>query len=150
MRVPVVTASTSERSYDDMRKFWDKNKRLERPLSPHLTIYRPQLTSILSLAHRATGIAMSATVTALAIAFLGLPHDFTHYANFIQDMNLPPYVINGAKYMAVFPFIYHTANGIRHLAWDWATGFKLNTLYKTGYLCVGTSVLLTVLIVHLC
>ena len=35
-------------------------------------------------------------------------------------------------------------------AWDWATGFKLNTLYKTGYLCVGTSMLFTALIVHLC
>lgn len=133
-----------------MRNFWDKNKRLQRPISPHLTIYRPQLTSVLSLAHRATGIAMSGAVTALAIAMLGLPHDFTYYVKLIQDLNLPASVIIGAKYIAVFPFMYHTANGIRHLAWDWATGFKLNTLYKTGYLTVGTSLLLTALIVHLC
>merc|ERR1712156_146301 len=44
-------------------QFWDKNKRLGRPTSPHLTIYKPQMTSLLSVTHRGTGIAQSVILT---------------------------------------------------------------------------------------
>ncbi|XP_014772050.1 succinate dehydrogenase cytochrome b560 subunit, mitochondrial [Octopus bimaculoides] len=148
-RIPAVMASTSERSYDDMKYFWEKNKRLKRPMSPHLTIYKPQLTSILSVAHRATGIVLSAGMTGLALGVLVLPHDFPYYVDMVKQMNLNPALIIAAKYTVIFPLLYHLFNGLRHLAWDWATGFKLNTLYMSGYLVVGLSFVFTAAIVHL-
>lgn len=48
-------------------EFWDKNKRLNRPVSPHLTIYKFQITSVLSITHRATGLALSGLTSAFAI-----------------------------------------------------------------------------------
>ncbi|GAB1601850.1 succinate dehydrogenase cytochrome b560 subunit, mitochondrial-like [Argonauta hians] len=149
LRIPASMASTSERSYEDMKYFWEKNQKLQRPMSPHLTIYKPQLTSILSVAHRATGIVLSAGMTGLAVAVLALPHEFPYYVDMVKQMNLNPALIIAAKYAVIFPMMYHTFNGLRHLAWDWATGFKLNTLYKTGYLVVGLSVVFTATIVHL-
>merc|ERR1712172_434917 len=47
--------------------FWDKNKRLARPMSPHLTIYKPQMTTILSITHRGTGLTQSAILTGFAV-----------------------------------------------------------------------------------
>lgn len=52
---------------DPQEDFWDKNKRLDRPLSPHLTIYKFQLTSMLSITHRGTGLALSALMSGFAI-----------------------------------------------------------------------------------
>jgi len=47
--------------------FWDKNKRLNRPMSPHLTIYKPQVTSMLSITHRITGIAVSGYIYCFSV-----------------------------------------------------------------------------------
>lgn len=47
--------------------YFDKNKRLNRPMSPHLTIYKPQLTSMLSLSHRGTGIVLSTLLSSFSI-----------------------------------------------------------------------------------
>merc|ERR1712179_398808 len=60
-----VAATESDAGYLK-EGFWDKNKRLERPLSPHLTIYKPQLTSMLSITHRGTGLAQSVILTGFA------------------------------------------------------------------------------------
>lgn len=47
--------------------YWSKNKRLRRPVSPHLTIYKPQITSLLSLSHRASGIILSGAISGFSI-----------------------------------------------------------------------------------
>ena len=98
-----------------------------RPLSPHLQVYRPQLTSVLSITHRATGVA-------LAIG----RETFEHFMTCV-DGKLGR-LLTGAF---VFCLIYHLLNGIRHLAWDTGWGLDLKRAYATGWSLVVLAPLLT-------
>ena len=57
------------------QEFWSKNKRLARPMSPHLTIYKPQLTSMMSITHRITGCVQSGILSGAALGVLIMPGD---------------------------------------------------------------------------
>jgi succinate dehydrogenase / fumarate reductase cytochrome b subunit len=109
------------------------------PRSPDVQIYRPQLTSVLSIAHRVTGIWLSlgsvllvawlATVAAGAHAAL-----HTFFGSVIGALLL---------FTWTFALFYHLCNGIRHLGWDLDYGFELHTIYRTGWLVVAASIGLT-------
>jgi len=127
----------------------DKNARLSRPLSPHLTIYKPQLTSMLSISHRATGVALSVGLSAFSIGMMALPAAYPYYLSQLADMHYGFGVIYAAKFLIAFPFCYHTANGVRHLAWDMGRGFTLRALYKSGYSVLAVSLLAAGLLAYL-
>ena len=112
-----------------------------RPLSPHLQVYRPQLTSILSITHRATGIALSLGIILLIAWILATAAGENYFktVNSIITSWLGKLVLVGFTW-ALF---YHLCNGVRHLFWDAGFGFELSTVYKSGYATVGASVLLT-------
>ena len=101
-----------------------------RPLSPHLQIYRPQLTSVLSISHRISGMALSLGallfVWQLLAAAAG-PLAFEGFQNMIGSW---PGLVLLVAWSAAFYF--HLANGIRHLAWDAGYGFDLPTTYRSG------------------
>lgn len=141
-------AMSSNTAYKEMQEFWEKNRKLNRPLSPHLSIYKPQLTSMLSLCHRATGIAMSIAVSIVPVVIVCMPHDFTHYVNLIHNSNIPHELITAAKYVLAFPITYHYINGIRHLAWDWATGFSMKATYNSGYFVMALALMVTAIFVN--
>ncbi|XP_076066075.1 succinate dehydrogenase cytochrome b560 subunit, mitochondrial-like [Oratosquilla oratoria] len=126
--------------------FWAKNKRLKRPISPHMTIYKPQITSILSLSHRASGIMLSGVISGFGIGMLALPGSYPYYLEMVQNMQFGSVLIFAAKFSLALPFMYHICNGIRHLVWDLGYGFTLRTLYKTGYLVVITSIILSIIV----
>ncbi len=114
-----------------------------RPLSPHLQIYRPQLTSVLSILHRLTGIALAAGTLLLVwwlVAVAAGPAAFETVQGFIGSW-FGRALLLGWSY-ALF---YHLANGIRHLAWDAGWGFELKTVYLTGWTVIWASVALTLL-----
>ncbi|MCH7540102.1 MAG: succinate dehydrogenase, cytochrome b556 subunit [Proteobacteria bacterium] len=114
-----------------------------RPLSPHLQIYRPQLTSVLSILHRLTGIALAAGTLLLVwwlVAVAAGPAAFETVQGFIGSW-FGRALLLGWSY-ALF---YHLANGIRHLAWDAGWGFELKTVYLTGWMVIWASVALTLL-----
>ena len=75
------------------KEFWSKNKALNRPISPHLTIYKFQLTSMLSITHRGTGLAQSGMLTGVGLGALLLPGSFSEYLycyfNVIHVRQLP-------------------------------------------------------------
>ena len=112
-----------------------------RPLSPHLQVYRPQLTSILSITHRATGIALSFGII-LLIAWILATAAGENYFNTVNSIITSWF---GKLVLAGFTWalFYHLCNGVRHLFWDAGFGFELSTVYKSGYATVGSSVLLT-------
>lgn len=87
-----------------------------RPLSPHLTIYEPQLTWLMSIGHRVTGAGLSAGIYAFGIYYaLMAPETVTSdLASFIAR-DCPTAMVVLGKYVLGAPFIYHTLNGIRHL-----------------------------------
>ena len=111
-----------------------------RPLSPHLQVYRPQLTSVLSILHRATGVAVAAgtllLVYWLASAAAG-PEAYAGAQGFVGSP-LGLILLFGWS-VALF---YHLCNGIRHLAWDAGFGFELPSVYRSGWaVVIGTAVL---------
>ncbi len=115
-----------------------------RPLSPHLQVYRPQLTSVLSISHRATGVvnalALAALVWWLAAAASGPDAYATATGVFTSWFGRLFAVV------ATYAFIYHLCNGIRHLAWDTGRNFRIPEIYRSGWIVVGASVLLTVVL----
>jgi succinate dehydrogenase / fumarate reductase cytochrome b subunit len=115
-----------------------------RPLSPHLQIYKPQLTSVLSISHRMTGFALSIIIllSPVIIYFLTNSAD-THQVVISLLQNS---IIKLIFSLALFGLIYHLCNGIRHLAWDAGYGLDLDSSYKSGYIVLGVSISLTLLI----
>ncbi|KAL1450643.1 hypothetical protein WDU94_002982 [Cyamophila willieti] len=121
-----------------------RNERLGRPLSPHLTIYKFQITSVLSITHRATGVALSAY--AVALAGVGLTSDVSSVVHFIDGLNLAAPTLLATKFALAFPVSYHTANGIRHLIWDTGRALTNKEVITTGYSMLGASVLINLVL----
>lgn len=115
----------------------------ERPLSPHLQVYRPQLTSMLSILHRLTGVAL-AVGTLLLVYWLAAaasgPADFAAAQDFMGSF-LGRLLLFGWS-VALF---FHLCNGIRHLFWDVGLGFELPTVYRSGWAVLIATIVLTLL-----
>ena len=106
----------------------------ERPLSPHLQIYRPQLTSMLSIVHRGTGCALAVGAFAIVFWLLALAGNPDDYA-LVRDLASSP--IGCALIFAfAFALFYHLLNGIRHLAWDAGWGLDIKRTYQSGWAVV--------------
>ena len=113
----------------------------QRPLSPHLQIYRWQLTSVLSITHRATGLALAVGTLLLVwwlLAAASGPSDFALAQAFWYSW-IGRLLLLGWSWSLFF----HLCNGIRHLFWDAGWGYELKTAYTSGWLVVGSSVVLT-------
>jgi succinate dehydrogenase / fumarate reductase cytochrome b subunit len=113
-----------------------------RPLSPDLQIYRPELTSVLSISHRVTGIALSVGAPLLVLWLLAAaagPQAFSAVQGFLHSW-LGRFLMFGWT----FSFFFHLCNGIRHLVWDAGYGFELRTIYASGWTVIAASTVLTV------
>ena len=117
----------------------------KRPLSPHLQIYRPQLTSVLSITHRLTGFALSLVIllSPAILYFLTLSKDSHTLVMSVFQNSFVRLVL----FLAIFGLSYHLCNGIRHLAWDAGYGLDLDSSYKSGYAVVAISLGITLLVV---
>ena len=115
----------------------------DRPLSPHISIYRWQLTSVLSILHRATGIALAIGALMLVCWLLAVasgPKAYAHVDGFLGSW-LGLVLLFGWT----FSLFYHLCNGIRHLGWDTGAGLDLGPAYTTGWTVVAATAVLTVL-----
>ncbi len=113
-----------------------------RPLSPHLQIYRPQLTAVLSILHRLTGVAL-APGTLLLVYWLAAAA--TGPEAFATAQALVASIVGRLLLLGwTFALFYHLCNGIRHLVWDAGYGLELPDLYRSGWLVVFASGALTV------
>jgi succinate dehydrogenase / fumarate reductase cytochrome b subunit len=113
-----------------------------RPLSPHLQIYRPQITSVLSILHRITGVAL-AVGTILLVWWL-VAAASGHEAFEAADGFMASWIGQLLLLGWTFALFFHLCNGIRHLAWDSGRGFELKTVSMTGWLVVAAAVVLTI------
>jgi len=112
-----------------------------RPISPHLQVYRPQLTSVLSILHRITGVALAVGTILLVywlIAAASGPEAFASAEALIGSW-LGRILLFGWT----FALYFHLSNGIRHLFWDAGFGFELKTVYASGWTAVALAVALT-------
>lgn len=115
----------------------------KRPLSPFMIgpYYRPQITSVMSILHRATGVALAVGALVLAAWLVAAAGDGGAYAAFAACLASLPGKI------ALFGFsaslVYHFLNGIRHLFWDAGHGYEIPRVYASGYAVIVLTVLFT-------
>jgi succinate dehydrogenase / fumarate reductase cytochrome b subunit len=117
-------------------------KTSSRPISPHLHVYRPQLTSVLSFTHRITGLTLglySVALVAWLVAAAAGPGPFVTAQKLMQSLPSKVLLFGGT-----FCFFLHLCGGIRHLVWDSGRGFELGAIYASGWAVVAISTALTV------
>lgn len=117
-------------------------QRLRRPLSPHLSIYRPQITSTLSVLMRITGLAMSGTFCVypllyLASPLLGIDVSVASLVTIVDSW--PAFVKLPLKLAVAWTFTFHGFNSLRFLSWDMARGITNKRVTQTGWAVVGVS-----------
>lgn len=113
-----------------------------RPRSPNIQIYRPQLTSVLSILNRITGIILSACAVVLVIWLVAAAMGSQAYV--IVQQAIASWIGQIVLFGATFAFFLHLCGGIRHLVWDTVHGFELRSIYVSGWAVVAASVTLTV------
>ncbi|TDE39628.1 succinate dehydrogenase, cytochrome b556 subunit [Antarcticimicrobium sediminis] len=116
-----------------------------RPLSPHLSIYRPQLTSITSILTRITGNALLLAALLIVWWFLAASTSEAYFA--VADAVITSWFGDLVMFLSLWALWYHTLAGIRHLIWDNAKMLELGAATKLGWIAIWGSVLLTVLTV---
>ncbi len=112
-----------------------------RPRSPNIQIYRPQLTSVLSIANRITGVVSGLAAVGLVLWLIAAAAGPQTYA--IAQDAMASVIGKIVLLVATFAFFLHLCGGIRHLAWDAVYGFELGTIYASGWAAVAASVALT-------
>jgi succinate dehydrogenase / fumarate reductase, cytochrome b subunit len=118
---------------------------MERPLSPFMfpTWYRFQITSLLSIIHRLTGIGLAIGSVLLAWWLVAVAAGGELYSATHAFIASPIGIVLLFLWSAAF--FYHLCNGIRHLAWDAGYGFELVDAYRSGYAVLAAAAVLTVL-----
>ena len=103
----------------------------ERPLSPHLQVYRRQITMVMSILHRAGGVILTVGAFGLAWWLLSLAEGGERYAHAAASLASP------LGRLLLFGFslalVYHLLNGLRHLLWDIGWGFEIGETYRSGW-----------------
>jgi succinate dehydrogenase / fumarate reductase, cytochrome b subunit len=116
----------------------------ERPLSPHLQIYKWPVTMGTSIIHRITGVGLTLGTILLACWLIAAALGPVAYDQFqtLAGHWFGRFVLFGFT----LSLIYHALNGVRHLFWDFGYGFKVATANMTGVLTYGLTVVLTLVI----
>jgi succinate dehydrogenase / fumarate reductase cytochrome b subunit len=115
----------------------------ERPLSPHIQVYRPQITSVLSILHRLTGVTLTLGTLLLTWWLVSAaygPDAFADAQEFVGSW-FGQLLLWGFT----FALFYHLGNGIRHLAWDFGWGFELSQVRASGLAVLAFAVVGTLL-----
>lgn len=118
-----------------------------RPLSPHISIYRPQITSVLSIIHRITGVGLTLGVVLIVWWFLAAASS-AEYFEFVDGFLTSWF---GALILiaSLWAFWFHFFNGIRHLRWDAGKGLGLAASARSGWRVSIFSVIATALCIFL-
>jgi succinate dehydrogenase / fumarate reductase cytochrome b subunit len=112
-----------------------------RPLSPHLQIYKPQLTTGMSIFHRMTGVALAFGLPVFVAWLVALAKGPEAYGCF--DICARSLIGQALLFGWCFAFFYHFFCGIRHLLWDAGYFLDIKGVYSTGRIVLGISLFLT-------
>ncbi len=118
-------------------------KPVRRPISPHLQIYKPQITSVLSIFHRITGCALAVGTLVLVWWLVAAATSDVAFAT--VSMVLHTWVGHLALFGWTVALWYHFCAGIRHLVWDAGYGYELSSVHTSGAAVLAATVVLTVL-----
>lgn len=114
-----------------------------RPLSPFMIgeVYRPQITSVLSILHRITGVGLTLAALLVVWWLLAAGSDPKYFA--FVDGILTSWIGGLVLILSLIAFWFHFCNGIRHLFWDAGYGFELETVRKSGLAVIGATAVLS-------
>lgn len=127
-------------------------KKKIRPLSPHLLIYKPQLTSIFSIFHRiSAGVLSSIFILLLMLFYCNNLYSnfFTFYFIFYYLFPFFSIVFHFLFYFLFFIFFFHMINGLRHISWDFGLGLEIKNVYITGIFvfCISLIIVFFVILI---
>jgi len=114
-----------------------------RPLSPHIQVYKPQLTSVLSITHRMTGVALAFGAFLLANWVISATYGPEAFA--MAQGLLASWFGRLVLFGMTLSLFFHLGNGIRHLAWDIGKGFELPQVRRSGILVLAFTVIMTLI-----
>lgn len=114
----------------------------DRPLSPHLSIYRWPVTMASSILHRATGVGLAVGFIVLVGWLFDAASGPDVYSQFIavMDTTIGRLALIGWSYA----FFYHLLNGIRHLVWDTGRGLEIGQATRSAWFVIVASIVLTI------
>jgi succinate dehydrogenase / fumarate reductase cytochrome b subunit len=112
-----------------------------RPLSPHLQVYRWQITMTMSILHRATGVALTVGALGLAWWLLALAAGGDQYAHAAALIASPVGLV--LLFGFSLSLVYHLLNGLRHLMWDVGWGYEIPEIYRSGWAVAVLTVVFT-------
>lgn len=113
----------------------------ERPLSPHLQIYRLPITALLSIGHRITGLVLSLGIVFWVVFLMALAEGEAEYARAQRVLTSVPGRL--LLWIWLYALFFHLCHGVRHLIWDTVHGLERDSLRRHAYLEIGASVVLT-------
>ena len=145
-------AATTTVSADQAQNEILAAQRRNRPISPHLSIYKPQVTWILSGLNRVTGLMLSGPFYLFGLAYLAAPVLGWHLesASIAAAFASWPMIAKiGVKSFFAFPFTFHSFNSLRHLVWDTGSQFSNKQVIVSGWTAVGLSVVSALALVAL-
>ena len=114
------------------------------PISPHLQIYKPQITSLLSITHRVTGFGLNLALILLSLWIIsfGLGNDY--YNNFVSIFDTT--FVKVVVFFIVLGISYHALNGIRHILWDFGFMISNKAALISGVVIIISTIVLSFLI----
>ena len=116
-----------------------------RPLSPHLQIYRWQISNTLSIMHRLSGAFLGVGFALLAAWLMALAGGPETYGQIMRILRGPVGVVALSGWTAAF--FFHFLNGVRHLFWDAGMGFEKRQSHLTGWLTLAGTVVSTLIVI---
>ena len=119
-------------------------KNNNRPISPHLSIYKPQITSILSISHRMSGVFQSLGLLIIVLLLFSLFLGKNSHEFFMLFIN--SFIGKAFLFFYVLSLCYHLFNGIRHIIWDVGFGFEIKNVYYSGIVVIIFAVTLALYI----
>ena len=114
------------------------------PLSPHLQIYKPQITSLLSIAHRITGFGLNLALILLSLWIISFAMGSVYYDSFISLFNV--FFVKIIVFFIVLGISYHALNGIRHILWDFGLLISNKAASLSGITIIISSIVLSIFI----
>tara|TARA_B100000287_G_C20220453_1_gene617807 strand:+ start:223 stop:609 length:387 start_codon:yes stop_codon:yes gene_type:complete len=109
-------------------------KKQNLPLSPHLQIYKPQITSILSISHRITGVSLNFSLVILVFGIFSLSLGEVYFKFFLEIISSVP--VKLILFLTILGFSYHLLNGIRHIIWDFGLFLDNKSSAILGYIII--------------
>ncbi len=114
-----------------------------RPISPHLQVYKLPLTGIISILHRITGVCLSVGLIFFVYIIYALAAGSNTYAAMQVFMKLWPMQV--LYWGVIYAFFFHLCHGVRHLIWDAGNSFNSDTLNRYAMIELGASLVLTLI-----